>query len=63
MAFQIADVQGIAFQLTQIGVTVPDEDFILALTNGLPPHYKNLILVLNSTPSDLFNVNYIIRYL
>ena len=37
MASWIANVRGIAFQLTQIGVTVPNEYFILALTNGLPP--------------------------
>jgi hypothetical protein len=63
MASWIADVQGIVFQLTQIGVSVPDEDFILALTNGLPPYYENLVLVLDSTPSDLFSVNYVIRCL
>jgi hypothetical protein len=51
------------FQLTQIGVSVPDEDFILALTNGLPPHYENLVLVLDLTPFDLFSVNYVIRHL
>jgi hypothetical protein len=63
MASWIADMQGIVFQLTQIGVSVPNEDFILALTNGLPPHYKNLVLVLDSTPSDLFSVDYVIRRL
>ena len=51
------------FQLTQIGVSVPNEDFILALTNGLPPYYENLILMLDSTPSNLFSVNYIIGHL
>jgi hypothetical protein len=60
MASWIADVRGIVFQLTQIGVSVPDEDFILALTNGLPPHYENLVLALDSTPSDLFSVDYVI---
>ena len=42
---------------------MPDEDFILALTNGLLPHYKNLVLALDSTPSDLFSVNYVIGHL
>ena len=60
MASWIADVREIVFQLTQIGVSVPDEDFILALTNGLPPHYENLVLALDSTPSDLFSVDYVI---
>jgi hypothetical protein len=63
MASWIADVRGIVFQLTQIGVSVPNEDFILALTNGLPPHYESLILVLDLTPSDLFSVDYVIRHL
>ena len=62
MASWIADVRGIVFQLTQIGVSVPNEDFILALTNGLPPHYKNLVLVLDSTPSDLFSIDYVIGH-
>src|SRR5258708_27073790 len=35
MASWISDVKGIVFQLSQIGVAVPDEDIILALTNGL----------------------------
>jgi hypothetical protein len=48
------------FQLTQIGVSVPNEDFILALTNRLLPHYENLVLALDLTPSDLFSVNYVI---
>jgi hypothetical protein len=60
MASWIADVQGVVFQLTQIGVTVPDEDFILALTNGLSPLYENLVLALDSTPPDLFSIDYVI---
>jgi len=63
MASWIADVRGIVFQLTQIGVSVPNEDFILALTNRLPPHYENLILTLDSTPSDLFSIDYVIGHL
>jgi hypothetical protein len=63
MASWIADVRGIVFQLTQIGVSVPDEDFILALTNRLPPHYENLVLTLDLTPSDLFSVDYVIGHL
>lgn len=61
MASWIADVKGVVFQLSQIGVTTPDEDIIiLALTNGLLPPYEHLVLTLNSTPSEVFNLDYII---
>jgi gag-polypeptide of LTR copia-type len=63
MASWIADVHGVAFQLSQIGVSTPDEDIILALTNGLPPAYNNFILGLDSTPSDVFSLEYVIRCL
>src|SRR5713226_9485397 len=60
MASWISDVKGIVFQLSQIGVAVPDEDIILVLTNGLPTPYNYFILMLNSTPSEVSNLNYII---
>ncbi len=60
MASWISDVKGIVFQLSQIGVAVPDEDIILALTNGLPAPYNYFILMLDSTPSEVSNLNYII---
>jgi len=60
MASWISDVKGIVFQLSQIGVAVPDEDIILALTNGLPVPYNYFILMLDSTPSEVSNLNYII---
>ena len=63
MASWISDVKGIVFQLSQIGVAVPDEDIILALTNGLPAPYNHFILMLNSTPSEVSNLNYIIGHL
>ena len=63
MASWIADVKGVAFQLSQIGVTIPEEDIILALTNGLPPSYEHLVLTLDSTPSEVFNLDYVIRRL
>jgi hypothetical protein len=63
MASWIADVKGVAFQLSQIGVTVPKEDTILALTNGLPPSYEHLVLTLDSTPLEVFNLDYVIRRL
>jgi hypothetical protein len=60
MASWISDVKGVVFQLSQIGVTVPDEDIILMLTNRLPPSYQNFVLTLDSTPSKNFNLNYVI---
>ena len=63
MASWIADVKGVVFQLSQIGVTLPDEDTILALTNGLPSSYEHLVLALDSTPSEVFNLDYVIRRL
>ena len=60
MASWISDVKGVIFQLSQIGVNVPDEDIILTLTNGLPPSYQNFVLMLNSTPSKTFNLDYVI---
>src|SRR5258708_5049446 len=60
MASWISDVKGIVFQLSQIGVAVPDEDIILALTNGLPAPYNYFILTLDSTPSEVSNLNYVI---
>ena len=60
MASWIADVKGVVFQLSQIGVTIPDEDTILALTNGLPSSYEHLVLTLDSTPSEVFNLDYVI---
>ena len=60
MASWISDVKGVVFQLSQIGVAVPDEDIILMLTNGLPTPYNHFILTLDSTPSEVSNLNYVI---
>ena len=60
MASWISDVKGVIFQLSQIGVNVPNEDIVLVLTNGLPPSYQNFVLMLNSAPSETFNLDYVI---
>src|SRR5260221_4116884 len=60
MASWISDVKGIVFQLSQIGVAVPNEDIILTLTNGLPAPYNYFILMLDSTPLEVSNLNYVI---
>ena len=60
MASWVADVKGVVFQLSQIGVITPNEDIILALTNGLLVCYEHLVLTLDSTPSEVFNLDYVI---
>src|SRR5713226_1563342 len=60
MASWISDVKGVVFQLSQIGDAVPDKDIILTLTNGLPPSYNHFVLTLDSTPLEVFNLNYVI---
>ena len=60
VASWIADVKGVVFQLSQIGVIVPEDDTILSLTNGLPSSYEHLVRALDSTPSEAFNLDYVI---
>ena len=56
MASWISDMKGVVFHLQQIGVLVSDEDIILALTNRLPLFYEYLVLTLDSTPLNTFNL-------
>ena len=48
MQNQIAIIRHTSFYLTQIGVEVSDEDFILVLTQGLPATYKTFVVSLNA---------------
>lgn len=63
MARWIADVRGLAFRLTNGGVTVDDEDIILVLTMGLPQSYDTLVVALDSTPSTQLTLEYVIQRL
>ena len=49
MSAWISCIRGIANHLNEIGAKVDNEEIILALTMGLPPHYNNLIIALDSS--------------
>ena len=52
-----------AFQLMEIGVTITDEDQILALTMGLDVSYKSFVISLDGTQPELLTLDYIIHHL
>jgi len=56
----IAVVRHTAFRLTQIGVEVSDEDFILVLTQGLPASYETFVVSLDATDPSLLTSEYVI---
>ena len=49
MSAWISRIRGIANHLNEIGAKVDNEEIILALTMGLPDHYNNLIISLDSS--------------
>jgi hypothetical protein len=49
MSAWISRIRGIANHLNEIGAKVDNEEVILALTMGLPEHYNNLIITLDSS--------------
>jgi gag-polypeptide of LTR copia-type/Domain of unknown function (DUF4219)/Zinc knuckle len=59
----ISTARRLANQLTEIGVTVDDEDIILVLTGGLPSSYDNFVVTLDSTPPSQLTLNYVITRL
>ena len=52
-----------AFCLTQIGVKVSNEDFILVFTQGLPTAYETFVVSLNVTDLSLLNSKHMISRL
>ncbi|TFK47768.1 hypothetical protein OE88DRAFT_1738300 [Heliocybe sulcata] len=60
MSSWIAEVRAITFHLTMSDVAVDNEDLILVLTMGHPPSYKNLVIALDSTPANIFTIDFII---
>jgi len=46
-----------------LDATVTDEDMILVLTMGLPANYENFVMVLDSTPPEIFTLQYVITRL
>ena len=63
MVSWISDVKNAAFQLEATGVTIIDEDVILALTEGLPESYSTFIVALDSIPADDLTLDIIITRL
>jgi gag-polypeptide of LTR copia-type len=56
----IAIVRHTAFCLTQIGVEVSEEDFILVLTQGLPIAYETFVVSLDATDPSLLTSKHVI---
>ncbi|KAI9056734.1 hypothetical protein FKP32DRAFT_1585270 [Trametes sanguinea] len=63
MSAWIADVRRAAFQLTEIGASLTDEDVILVLTSGLPPSYENCVVTLDATPAESLTLDYVVARL
>ena len=59
----IATVQHTSFRLTQIGVEVSEEDFILVLTQGLPAAYETFVVSLDATDPSLLTSEHVISRL
>jgi hypothetical protein len=59
----IATVRHTAFRLTQIGVEVSEEDFILVLTQGLPTAYETFVVSLDATDPSLLTSEHVISRL
>lgn len=60
MSAYIGKVRALSYRLEDIGVTVTDEDMILALTMGLDTSYESFIISLDSTPSGDLDVDHVI---
>ena len=59
----IGKIQALGFRLEQAGITVSDQDKILALTMGLPSSYDAVIINFDSTPSDQLTLSHVISRL
>jgi len=59
----IGKIQALGFHLEQAGITVSDQDKILALTMGLPSSYDAVIINFDSTPSDQLTLSHVISCL
>ena len=59
----IATVRHMSFRLTQIGVEVSEEYFILVLTQGLPTTYETFVVSLDATDPSLLTSEHVISRL
>src|SRR6202023_24965 len=53
----IGHIQSLAFRMVEAGISVTDQDRILALTMGLPSSYDAVIINFDSTPADQLTLN------
>ena len=63
MSSWIADVCRIGFQLSQMGVVIDNEEYILVLTMGLPSSYHTFIGTLENIGEADLTVDYVINQL
>jgi len=59
----IGQIQALGFRLEQAGITVSDQDKILALTMGLPSSYDPVIINFDSTPTDQLTLSHVVSRL
>ena len=59
----VADICCVTFQLSEIDISVSNEDIILVLTAGLPPSYEPLIVLLNAISPDSLTLNFVVSHL
>nr|VWO94189.1 Uncharacterized protein [Ganoderma boninense] len=59
----IGQILSMAFCMEETGLTVSDQDIILALTLGLPPSFNQVIVALNSTPTENLKLDVVITRL
>lgn len=63
MSAWVAEVRTLAQRLRGLGVSVDDEDIILALTMGLPRTYDMFVVTLDATAADDLNLHIVISRL
>ncbi|KAG2159496.1 uncharacterized protein EDB93DRAFT_1070697, partial [Suillus bovinus] len=63
MSAWISRVKGMALDLEDIGVTVDDEDRILALTTGLDKLYDSFVISLDSTATADLTFDHVVNCL
>lgn len=59
----IGQIQSLAFRMEEAGVSVSEQDRILALTMGLPSTYDAVIINFDSTPADQLTLEHVITRL
>jgi hypothetical protein len=60
MSAYIARIRHLAFLLEEAGVTISDDDIILAVTSGLPHSYDSFLISLDATHDSDYTLPYVI---